>query len=74
MMVKKLNSVNKQKDRKREIKEKEVKARRKGEWDKNEKKGGKDEKRKIAPSPTNGDGAMHIRKCETSEMLNHESW
>jgi len=32
------------------------------------------EERKIAPSPTNGDGAMHIRKYETSEMLNHESW
>ena len=74
MMVKKLNSVNKQKDRKREIKEKEVKARRKGGWDKNEKKGGKEEKRKIAPSSTNDEGAMHIRKCEMSEMLNHESW
>lgn len=60
MMLKKLNSVNKQKDRKREIKEKEVKARRKGEWDKNEKKGGKDWKRKIAPSPFVGDGAVFL--------------
>ena len=42
MMVKKLNSVNKQNDRKREIKEKEVKARRKGGWDKNKKKGGRE--------------------------------
>ena len=42
MTVKKLNSVNKQKDGKREIKEKEIKARRKGGWDKNKKKGGRE--------------------------------